>query len=84
MSAENTYPAMRSDDTGMKLLALFRYWNIVKYFYPYKDITGENWDDVLREMLPQFVVGSDRANAAQSPIFLFILSLLSDIKIARA
>lgn len=66
MSAENTYPAMRSDDTGMKLLALFRYWNIVEYFYPYKDITGENWDDVLREMLPQFVVGSDRLAYVQA------------------
>jgi C-terminal processing protease CtpA/Prc/ribosomal protein S16 len=36
------------------LLELFKYWNYVEYFYPYKYMTDQKWDDVLIEMLPKF------------------------------
>ncbi len=62
MAAENDYPSMTPDDTGMKLLSLFRYWNIIEYFYPYKDIINEDWNAVLREMLPEFIHGDDRTS----------------------
>ncbi len=38
-----------------KLLSLSRYWNIVEYFFPYKYLMDENWDDVLIEMIPKFI-----------------------------
>ena len=28
-----------ADDSGMRLLALFRYWNMIEYFFPYKHLT---------------------------------------------
>lgn len=59
MDAEYSYSEMKYNDTGLRLLALFRYWNIIEYFYPYKDIMNENWDTVLQEMLPQFIAGQD-------------------------
>lgn len=59
LDAEEPYPDMKYDDTGMRLLGLFRYWNAIEYFFPYKDIMGENWDLVLKDMLPQFVDGQD-------------------------
>ena len=34
---ENPYPNMKFDDTGYRLLGLFRYWNIIEYYYPYKE-----------------------------------------------
>lgn len=37
------------------LLELFRYWNLVEYFFPYKYQTDENWNDVLTEMIPKFL-----------------------------
>jgi len=37
------------------LLELFRYWNLVEYFFPYKYLTDENWNDVLTEMIPKFL-----------------------------
>ncbi len=40
---------------SVRLLALFRYWNIINYYYPYKDVIGRNWDSVLREFVPQFL-----------------------------
>ncbi len=37
-----------------RLLGLIKYWNIIEYFYPYKYLTDQNWDSVLREMIPKF------------------------------
>jgi carboxyl-terminal processing protease len=37
-----------------RLLVLFRYWNAVEYFFPYKYQMDQNWDSVLFEMIPKF------------------------------
>ena len=52
---EETYPEMSSPDASYRLLALFRYWNIIQYYYPYKYLIGENWQFVLAEFIPQFI-----------------------------
>ena len=39
----------------LRLLGLFRYWNTINYFYPYKNIIDKNWDDVLAEFIPKIV-----------------------------
>ncbi|KQT15056.1 hypothetical protein ASG31_15760 [Chryseobacterium sp. Leaf404] len=36
------------------LLELFRYWNFVEYFFPYKYQTDQKWSNVLTEMIPKF------------------------------
>ncbi|WP_370089735.1 S41 family peptidase [Ekhidna sp.] len=47
-------------DENQRLLPLFRYWNYIEYFYPYKYKTDQNWDDVLREMIPKFLEADTR------------------------
>lgn len=48
---DNLYP-----DAGFRLLALYRYWNIIEYFYPYrKDITDRTWNNVLDKFIPLFL-----------------------------
>lgn len=42
-------------DQNYRLLSLFRYWNVVEYFYPYKYQTDENWNEVLKNMIPKFL-----------------------------
>jgi len=42
-------------DKNLRLLALYRYWNIIHYFFPYKYLTDKNWDNVLREYIPKFI-----------------------------
>lgn len=59
MDNEDPYPNMRFDDTGYRLLGLFRYWNIIEYYFPYKDIIGEDWNHVLLEFIPKFIQGTD-------------------------
>ncbi|WP_336717608.1 S41 family peptidase [Chryseobacterium mucoviscidosis] len=44
------------------LLELFRYWNYVEYFFAYKYKTDQNWNDVLREMIPKFLAVDNDEN----------------------
>lgn len=43
----------------LRLLGLSRYWNIVNYFYPYKYKIGQDWNNVLIEMIPTFKDAKD-------------------------
>lgn len=56
---ERDYAAMTFPSTEYRLLALFRFWNIINYVYPYKDIIGRPWDDVLTEYIPQMEADTD-------------------------
>ncbi|PWB19843.1 S41 family peptidase [Flavobacterium sp. HTF] len=51
---EIKYQDFKWTDKNLRLLALFRYWNQMEYFFPYKYKMDENWDSVLAEMLPRF------------------------------
>jgi hypothetical protein len=53
-AGEATYKSMIAEDDGFRMLALFRYWNIIEYFFPYKHLFREDWAFVLKEFLPQF------------------------------
>ncbi|MDR7208400.1 S41 family peptidase [Flavobacterium piscis] len=52
---EIKYPDFKWTDKNLRLLALFRYWNQIEYFFPYKYKMDENWDAVLIQMLPKFI-----------------------------
>lgn len=51
---ENSYGS-KFISRQISLLELFRYWNYVEYFFPYKYKTDQPWNDVLKEMIPKFV-----------------------------
>ena len=57
---EYLYSNMLFPDAGFRLLSLYRYWNIIQYFFPYKYLTDKNWDDVLREYIPMFITAQNR------------------------
>nr|WP_295774954.1 S41 family peptidase [Rhodoferax sp.] len=46
-------------DAGLHLLSVLRFWNIVEYWFPYRDIMGENWDAVLRASIPKVMLATD-------------------------
>ncbi len=52
---EARYSQMRYPDAGFRLLALYRYWNIIQYFFPSKYMTDKNWGIVLKEYIPKFI-----------------------------
>ena len=60
-SREPAYAAIKGlPDAGYRLLALFRYWNIIEYWFPYRDVMEEDWDAALRELLPRVASASTR------------------------
>lgn len=57
---ERVYASMTSPDDGFRLLSLFRYWNIIQYYFPYKHLIGEDWNKVLTDFLPKFLDAKDQ------------------------
>lgn len=49
---EKEYASARWKDDGVRLLTLFRYWNIIHYFFPYKPLMSNDWDDILLQYIP--------------------------------
>ena len=56
---EKSYSEMAYPDEGFRLLSLYRYWNMIHYFFPNKDITDKNWHIVLKEYIPRFILAKN-------------------------
>ncbi|RZM23288.1 MAG: hypothetical protein EOO88_26630 [Pedobacter sp.] len=56
---EKPYKEMLFPDVNYRLLALFRFWNVVNYYYPYKYAIGKPWASVLQEMVPVLIEATD-------------------------
>lgn len=52
---EKNYPHITWEDQGYRILSLFRFWNVIEYCFPYKDLTDLDWDRVLEKYLRSFV-----------------------------
>ena len=52
---EINYSSSEWENPSIRLLILFRYWNVIEYFYPYKYKMDRSWDETLRYMIPRFM-----------------------------
>jgi hypothetical protein len=57
---EPSYAALKSPDAGYQLLALFRFWNIIEYWFPYRHQLDGDWDHVLAEFVPRVALAPDK------------------------
>ena len=57
---ENEYDDQKFPDAAHQLLALMRYWNVVNYWYPYRDVIGGAWEKVLRGNIAAFATAGTR------------------------
>ena len=73
---ENLYSQMTFPDQGFRLLSIYRFWNIIQYFYPYKDIIDNNWNDILKEYLALFLNAENELQYEKS--VLNIMTELND------
>jgi C-terminal processing protease CtpA/Prc len=48
---EKPYADMDDPSEDYKLLALFRFWNIIQYFFPYRSLADADWDAVLKTFI---------------------------------
>src|SRR5262245_21911414 len=56
---DHPYPQMQFPTAEYRLLALFRFWNVVSYFYPYKNLLSESWETVLPRYIARFEAAKD-------------------------
>ena len=59
---ERPYAEMEFPSAEYRLLALFRYWAVVNYFYPYKHLIEDTWTTVLPRYIPKFESNKDAAD----------------------
>ncbi len=68
---ELAFGDIKLPDAGFQLLALYRFWNIIEYWSPYRDVLGEDWDRVLSDFIPKIALAKDRDDY-QRQLMMFI------------
>ncbi len=56
---ESPYSNMVYPSEDYRLLSLFRFWNAVNYFYPYKQLMDNSWDETLGTFIPRIIAAQD-------------------------
>ena len=51
---EAQYPEFSWNNQNLRILMLFRYWNYIEYFFPYKYQIDKKWDKILKLFIPKF------------------------------
>jgi len=65
---ENAYTNMPYPDDGYRLLAIYRYWNMITYFFPNKYLTDKDWNTTLCEYIPIFINAKNELEYEQAAI----------------
>lgn len=76
---ENAYANMPYPDEGFRLLALYKYWNMIQYFFPYKHLMDKDWNTTLKEYIPKFIHAKDELEYE-----LAAVQIIGDIKDTHA
>lgn len=56
---EKEYAGAPYPDAGFRLLSVYKYWNMITYFFPYRDLTDRKWSTLLKEYIPVFLNAAD-------------------------
>jgi len=57
--SDTAFRAPEYPDEGQRLLALFRFWNAARYYFPYMYANGGDWNAVLPEFIPRLIAAKD-------------------------
>jgi hypothetical protein len=52
---ENQYSLKNCPSTAIRVLALFRYWSLIQYYYPYRYLLKDSWKGILSVFIPRFI-----------------------------
>ena len=60
-NADTAYAAPPYPAEGQRLLALFRFWNAARYWFPHMYVNGGDWNSVLTEFIPRMIAARNAA-----------------------
>ena len=72
---ENPYAEMTYPSEEYRLLSLFRFWNVIDIFFPYKHLLDRPWPETLEEFIPKFQNAGDAVDYT-----LRVMELVTNIK----
>lgn len=52
---EERYSKCTFPNIDYQLLSLFRLWNAIQYYFPYKYLLKDNWNEILLNHIPLFL-----------------------------
>jgi hypothetical protein len=73
---EKAYNLDISTSRHHRLLTLFRYWNVIYYFFPHKYLMDKSWDTTLSESIFPFINATD--SRSYKIAFLKLAASLND------
>ncbi len=76
---EKLYADMPYPDAGFRLLTLYKYWNMIQYFFPYRYLIEKDWNSIMPEYIGRFVTADNELEYE-----LAALELIGDIQDTHA
>ncbi len=73
------YANLTLPDAGFQLLGLYRFWNIIEYWSPYRDLAAEDWNGVLAEFIPRIAEAKNAESYRQE-----VLALITEARDGHA
>jgi len=73
---EDSYESMLFPDLGYRILSLYRYWNIIHYYFPYRNLIDDDWKKVLEDFIPKIV--KDENELEYTLTILELITKISD------
>ena len=58
-NADTAYATPPYPAEGQRLLALFRFWNAARYWFPQMYVNGGDWNSVLVEFIPRMIAATN-------------------------
>ncbi len=56
---DNDYPETAYPSPEYRILAAYKTWAVFHYFFAYRDLMDEDWDEVFATFLPKFIAAKD-------------------------
>lgn len=75
LRGESFHPTPRMD-SGLNLLLLFRLWNVIEYYAPYRAVTLHPWNEVLSTYIPLMGIETDGRRFAR--LYIRLIRELND------
>lgn len=56
---DRAYAGQRYPSPELRILAAYKIWAVIHYFFAYRDLMDEDWDDLFALFLPKFIAASE-------------------------